>query len=165
MFRSGLAIMVRAGESRVDIRNILFSKATLAVLAIVALVILIPAHIFWVIARGHDEGLPIRQAYIPGIFDAMFWCAESMGGAPQGYPRRIFPRVAALLWLYVGIVLISYFTAFATTSLTMQTLRGDINSPADLAGKTIGVMALTREKPVALAEYPGIDGRAAHEGE
>lgn len=140
MFRSGLSIMVRADDTQVDIKQIIFSKTTLAVLLIVAFVILIPAHVFWFIARGRDEGLPIREAYIPGIFDAMFWCAESMGGAPQGYPRRVFPRVAALLWLYVGIVLISYFTAFATTSLTMQTLRGDINSPADLAGKRVGVI-------------------------
>ncbi len=45
-----------------------------------------------------------------------------MGGAPQGYPRLVFPRVVALLWLYAGIVLISYLT----TSLTLNTLRGDI---------------------------------------
>jgi len=140
MFRSGLSIMVRAGEGQVDVRHIMFSKTMLAIIGIFALVILIPAHLFWAIARGRDEGLPIRERYIPGIFDAMFWCAESMGGAPQGYPRQIFPRVVAIIWLYAGIVLVSYFTAFATTSLTMQTLRGDINGPSDLSGKRVGVV-------------------------
>ncbi len=46
----------------------------------------------------------------------------------------------ALLWLYAGIVLISYFTAFATTSLTLNTLRGDINGPDDLGGKRVAVV-------------------------
>ncbi len=86
MFRSGLSIMVRATDGQIDVGRIIFSKTMLAILGILALVILVPAHIFWFIARGRDEGLPIREPYIPGIFDAMFWCAESMGGAPQAYP-------------------------------------------------------------------------------
>jgi polar amino acid transport system substrate-binding protein len=48
--------------------------------------------------------------------------------------------VAAIFWIYAGIVLISYFTAFATTSLTMQTLRGEIGGPSDLRGKRVAVV-------------------------
>ncbi len=140
MFRSGLAIMVRNEDGAVDVLSVLFSKTMLIVLGLLALVILVPAHIFWWIARGRDEGLPIREPYIPGIFDAIFWCAESMGGAAQDYPRRWFPRIVALLWLYAGLMFISYFTAFATTSLTLNSLRGQINSPDDLAGKSVAVV-------------------------
>jgi polar amino acid transport system substrate-binding protein len=157
MFRSGLGIMIRAEDQSIDVAGMLFSRTMLVVLGILALIILIPAHIFWWIARGRDEGLPIREPYIPGIFDAMFWCAESMGGAPQGYPRRVFPRVVALLWLYAGILLISYFTAFATTSLTLDTLRGRINGPGDLAGKRVAVVEGSTS-----AEYvAGVRARAA----
>lgn len=141
MFRSGLAIMVPAGDGGIDVAKIMFSKTMLTILVIFLAVILIPAHIFWLIARGRDEGLPIRESYFPGIFDAILWCAESMGGAAQSFPRRALPRIVALVWLYAGIVLISYFTAFATTSLTLQTLRGDINGPDDLAGKRVAVVA------------------------
>ncbi|MPZ57717.1 MAG: transporter substrate-binding domain-containing protein [Rhizobiales bacterium] len=140
MFRSGLSIMVRADDRHVDVVGMMFSRTMLVVLGILALVILVPAHIFWWIARGRDEGLPIREPYFPGIFDATFWCAESMGGAPQGYPRRVFPRVVAMIWLYAGILFIAYFTAFATTSLTLSTLHGHINGPNDLAGKRVAVV-------------------------
>ncbi len=67
MFRSGLSIMVRATDGRIDVSRIIFSKTMLAILGILALVILIPAHIFWVIARGRDEvcrsASPIFRAF------------------------------------------------------------------------------------------------------
>jgi polar amino acid transport system substrate-binding protein len=140
MFRSGLSIMVPANGHSLDVMGIMLSSGMLKAIGIFLLILLIPAHIIWFLARGRDDGLPISQKYIPGIFDAVFWCAESMGGAAQAHPRRIFARLAAIIWIYAGIVLISYFTAFATTSLTMQTLRGEINGPGDLRNKRVAAV-------------------------
>jgi polar amino acid transport system substrate-binding protein len=162
MFRSGLGIMVRTDGDGIDILGMLFSRTMLLVLGLLALIILVPAHIFWWIARGRDEGLPIREAYFPGIFDALFWCGESMGGAPQGYPRRVFPRVVALVWLYSGMLFVSYFTAFATTTLTVSTLQGSIRGPNDLAGKRVAVVlgstgashiAAGKARPLPFADF------------
>ena len=63
-----------------------------------------------------------------------------MGGAAQHHPHRVFARIAAVVWIYAGIVLVAYFTAFATTSMTMESLRGEINGPADLRGKRVAVV-------------------------
>jgi polar amino acid transport system substrate-binding protein len=139
MFDSGLSIMVR-GEQGINVFNILFSMAMLKVLGIFLFVLLVPAHIIWFLARGRDEGLPIAEPYYPGIIDAIFWCAESMAGAAHQGPIRIFARLAALIWVYAGIIFIAYFTAYATTSLTMQTLRSDIKSTKDLSGRKVGVV-------------------------
>lgn len=141
MFRSGLSIMVPS-ESRggLNVMAIFFSWEMLKAVGIFALILIIPAHLIWLLARGRDDGLPVARSYFPGIFDAIFWCAESMAGAPQGHPSRIFARIAAILWLYAGIVLIAYFTAFATTSMTMQSLRGEITGPGDLRGKRVAVV-------------------------
>lgn len=166
MFRSGLSIMVPSTQS-MNVLSIMFSMEMLQALGIFLAVLLIPAHIIWFLARGRDEGLPISERYVPGIFDAIFWCAESMGGAAQAHPNRLFARIAAIIWVYVGIVLIAYFTAFATTSLTMQTLRGDINGPKDLAGRTVAVVeGSTSANYVAsikarIANYPSFDAAAA----
>jgi polar amino acid transport system substrate-binding protein len=141
MFRSGLSIMVPS-DSRggMNVMAIFFSWEMLKAVGIFALILVIPAHLIWLLARGRDDGLPIARSYFPGIFDAIFWCAESMAGAPQGHPSRVFARIAAVLWLYAGIVLIAYFTAFATTSMTMQSLRGEITGPGDLRGKRVAVV-------------------------
>jgi polar amino acid transport system substrate-binding protein len=140
MFRSGLSIMVRGDDQHLDVLGLLFSAQMAKAVGIFLLVLLIPAHLIWLLARGRDEGLPISESYIPGIFDAIFWCAESMGGAAQAHPRRVFARVAALIWIYAGLIFVAYFTAYATTSLTMQSLKGSINGPKDLAGKSVAVI-------------------------
>ncbi len=140
MFRSGLSIMVPDDGQEMNVLGLLFSSQTAKALGIFALVLLIPAHLIWFLARGRDEGLPISESYIPGIFDAIFWCAELMGGAAQAHPTRVFARVAALIWIYAGLVFVAYFTAYATTTLTMQSLQGSINGPNDLAGKRVAVV-------------------------
>lgn len=140
MFRSGLSIMVPTAAQKLDMLSIMFSSEMLNAVAIFLLVLILPAHVIWFLARGRDDGLPIAERYFPGIFDAIFWCAESMGGAAQGHPRRHFARIAAIVWIYAGIVLIAYFTAFATTSLTMQSLRGEIDGPGDLRAKQVAVV-------------------------
>ena len=140
MFRSGLSIMVPANAQTLDVLGIMLSTGMLKALGIFLLVLTIPAHIIWFLARGRDDGLPISENYFPGIFDAIFWSAELMGGAAQAHPHRVFAGFAAIIWIYAGIVLISYFTAFATTSMTMQSLRGEINGPSDLRGKRVAVV-------------------------
>lgn len=166
MFRSGLSIMVPANGQKLDVMGIMFSMGMLKALGIFLLVLTLPAHVIWFLARGRDDGLPIAQAYIPGIFDAIFWCAESMGGAAQAHPHRVFARVAAIIWIYAGIILISYFTAFATTSMTMQSLRGEISGPSDLRGKRVAVVegstsaAYARDLGAVLSSAKNFDAAA-----
>lgn len=140
MFRSGLSIMVSSENRGLNVMAVMLSPGMLKAIGVFLLVLLIPAHIIWFLARGRDDGLPIAETYYPGIFDAIFWCAESMGGAAQHHPHRVFARIAAIVWIYAGIVLVAYFTAFATTSMTMESLRGEINGPADLRGKRVAVV-------------------------
>jgi polar amino acid transport system substrate-binding protein len=140
MFRSGLSIMVRDDGHQLDILSLFFSTQMLKAIGLFLLILIIPAHLIWFLARGRDEGLPVSHTYIPGIFDAVFWCAESMGGAAQAHPSRVLARVAALIWIYAGLVFVAYFTAYATTSLTVQSLKGSINGPSDLAGRQVAII-------------------------
>jgi polar amino acid transport system substrate-binding protein len=140
MFRSGMSIMVPSASSGLNVMGIFFSLEMLKVLGVFLAVLLIPAHLIWLLARGRDEGLPISHSYGAGIVDAIFWCAESMGGAAQAHPKRTIARFVAVMWIYAGLIFIAYFTAYATTTLTMQGLKGDINGPKDLAGKQVAVV-------------------------
>lgn len=140
MFRSGLSIMVPDDGNKLDVIGQIFSRDMLKAVCLFFLILIIPAHLIWLLARGRDEGLPISRAYLPGIFDAVFWCAESMGGAAQAHPKRVVARIIAVIWVYAGLVFVAFFTAYATTSLTMQGLKGAINGPSDLAGKRVAVV-------------------------
>ena len=49
-------------------------------------------------------------------------------------------RVLAILWLFVGITLISNLTAAITAQNTVETLRNEIRGPADLSGKRVATV-------------------------
>jgi polar amino acid transport system substrate-binding protein len=139
MLRSGLSILVPNNQS-INILDVLFSREMLLVLGVFLFLLIVPAHIIWWLARDRDDGLPISESYYPGIIDALFWCAESLAGVAKEHPTKVFARVAALIWVYAGVVMIAYFTAFATTSLTVNSLQSDISGPKDLAGKRVAVV-------------------------
>lgn len=46
-------------------------------------------------------------------------------------------RIVGIVWMFAGMVLISYFTAAVTTELTIQRLEGSIQGPRDLSGKVV----------------------------
>lgn len=142
MFRSGLAILVpEDAGSAFSVLLGLFSGETLKLLGLFLLVLLIPAHLIWFTHRGReDDGLHIARSYLPGIFEGVLWAAEGMVGQAQGVPSRGIGRLVWLVWVYAGVILIAYFTALAATTLTVSSLKGDINGPADLVGKSVATV-------------------------
>ena len=69
-------------------------------------------------------------------------------GLPRGYlaqvprmPRHKFAHLLAVVWLFAGVVLVAFFTAQLTASLTVEQIRGAINGPDDLPGKPVATLA------------------------
>ena len=78
MLNAGLQIMIRGGsqggESNAlwDLLGLLFSQASLVWLGIATLLVLVPAHIVWLLERRHPNGIIPTPHYIPGIFHALY---------------------------------------------------------------------------------------------
>jgi polar amino acid transport system substrate-binding protein len=49
-------------------------------------------------------------------------------------------RIVAVVWMLLSIVLVSLLTASFTTTLTINTLKGDINGPGDLPGRKVATV-------------------------
>ena len=144
MFDAGLQILVRdqnGGNSTPGILQVLLSRALGQTLLIVALIVLIPAHIIWLIERHHDEGIIENKSYFPGIFKAIWWAAGTLGAQADEMPRSPLGRLVAVFWMFTGIAFVAYFTAVITTAMTVQRLQGDINGPDDLPGKRVATVA------------------------
>ena len=143
MFESGLQILVRGkaeGENKNPIRglfDLLFSPNMLIWLGIVAAMIIIPAHILWFLERNHSEGIIPTRKYIPGIFHAAWWAAGTLATQADSMPRNGFARVLAIIWMFTGVVFVAYFTAQITATLTVDQLKGGIQGPDDLPGKSV----------------------------
>jgi polar amino acid transport system substrate-binding protein len=140
---AGLQIMVRGKGQETDsnplmeLLGLLFSKTILLWLGIALLLILVPAHIIWLLERRHPNGIIPTDKYLPGIFHAMYWAAGTLATQAEQMPRQWLARFLAVLWMFTGVVFVAFYTAQLTATLTVQQIQGTINGPDDLQGKKV----------------------------
>ena len=143
IFDSGLQILVRSQGTQSSIGRLidsLFTPEFFQLLGIMLLVILIPAHIIWLVERKHQGGFLENSAYFPGIFKACWWAASTLATQAEEMPKSPWGRVMAVVWMFISVVFIAYFTATVTTSLTVDRLQSNIKGVQDLAGKRVATI-------------------------
>ena len=143
IFDSGLQILVRSQGHQSSIARLidsLFTPAFFQLLGIMLLIILIPAHIIWLVERNHKGGFLENSNYFPGIFKACWWAAGTLATQAEEMPKSALGRVMAVIWMFISVVFIAYFTATVTTSLTVEQLQSNIKGPQDLAGKRVATI-------------------------
>jgi polar amino acid transport system substrate-binding protein len=143
IFDSGLQILVRSQGHQNSIGRLiesLFTPTFLQLLGIMLLIILIPAHIVWLVERKHKGGFLENSNYFPGIFKACWWAAGTLATQAEEMPKSPWGRVMAVIWMFISVVFIAYFTATVTTSLTVEQLQSNIKGPQDLAGKRVATI-------------------------
>jgi len=144
ILEAGQQVMVREAGKVVtaapfqDLTHLLLSPISLEWLGGGLVLLLLPAHIVWLVERRYKNGIIPTQRYFPGIFHAAFWAAATLLNQAEQAPRQWFARVVALLWMFAGVVFVALYTAQLTTTLTVQEIRGLINGPEDLPGKKVG---------------------------
>ncbi len=144
MMSAGLQIMVRgkgkdAGDSNplADLTVHIFSKAFMVWIGIALMMVIIPAHVVWLLERNHPSGLLKHPAYFPGIFDALYWASTTLATQGGDMPRHWLSRLITVLWMFIAIVFVAFYTAQLTANLTVQQIQGTINGPDDLHGKKV----------------------------
>ena len=144
---AGLQIMVR-DDGRVgpetpvrDVVALLFSRSAAEWLGVALLIVVIPAHLVWVLDRGNEEGVSPSKNYFPGIIQALSWAATALVSQVQQLPGHWLARVLGFLWMFAGVIFISLYTAQLTATLTTRQIRGAIDGPEDLPGKQVGTIA------------------------
>lgn len=169
IMNSGLQILVRGTAANVEpnplreLMQLFFSRTLLIWLGIALLLILVPAHLIYFVERHHRDGIIPSKAYFPGIFHAMFWAAGTLATQADQMPRHWMARIVAVLWMFTGVVFVAFYTAQLTASLTVQQIRGPINGPQDLAGKSIGTTrgstaaAYLNEAKAQVVEFEKVD--------
>lgn len=168
MMDSGLQILVRGeGQGLANplkgLFDSLFSEAALIWLGIAAMLIIIPGHIVWWLERREPNGLIGKdEPYIPSIFTGLWWAAATLVTQAEHMPRGNFGRLVAVLWMFVGVIFVAYYTAQLTASLTIEQIQGSISGPADLPGKTVATTrgstsaAWLEERNIEAASYDSI---------
>ncbi|WP_414572985.1 transporter substrate-binding domain-containing protein [Nostoc sp. CCY 9925] len=166
IFAGGLQILVRNPENNnsgfPNIFQLFFSPSLLQVIGIALVLIAVAAHIIWLSERNHKEGM-VPQSYFPGIFKACWWAAATLATQADEMPKGVVGRLVGIVWMFIGVLFAAYFTASATTSLTVQQLQGDIKSIDDLPGKIVATTAgstaaaYLREHHISVLQVPKIE--------
>jgi polar amino acid transport system substrate-binding protein len=148
ILESGLQIMVRETDTTLaaprpvlDMLRLLFSRTTLEWFGVALLLVLIPAHLVWLLERQHNNGIISNRKYFPGIFEAGFWGLSTLTLQSEGMPRQWAARVLSILWMFAGVVFVASYTARLTSTLTIERIVGSIEGPGDLPGKKVATLA------------------------
>ena len=100
---------------------------------------LVPAHITWLAERRHPDSM-VSKKYFPGIFQAFIFSGETLTATQEDVPRHWFSRALTILWGFVAIVFVSFFTATLTTTLTVGSFEAQIKGPQDLFDKKVATV-------------------------
>jgi ABC-type amino acid transport substrate-binding protein len=142
-YDSGLDILVKGGGAPgpLELLMRLFTPSLILTFGGILIALVIVSHILWWFERQHNhEDFP--HHYGEGMIESIWWttCVLIGGMCMNKDPKGITGRVVGTAWALVGIAMISYLTATATTIMTVDSLGNDINGPRDLAGKPVATL-------------------------
>ncbi|MFT3899094.1 MAG: transporter substrate-binding domain-containing protein [Gordonia sp. (in: high G+C Gram-positive bacteria)] len=160
---AGLQIMVPATASEhetpglLDFVKLLATKPMLLWLLSALILALIPAHVYWLVERRQEDS-EISRSYFPGILQSLGAALGELIAAGDHAPRHWLTRSLTLLWAFVGVIFVAFYTASLTAHLTVDKFDAQIQSPRDLFGKKVATVAKSTS-----AEYLATNGIAATE--
>jgi polar amino acid transport system substrate-binding protein len=138
---SGLGIAVSSSGSTGMLGKLrsLFSIQFLQVVGLLFLVLLAVGVLVWTFERKKNPE-QFGGSAAEGISSGFWWSAVTMTTVGYGdkAPATLAGRIVGLLWMFVGIIIISSFTAAMTTALTVSQLESGIDGPEDLPSVRVG---------------------------
>ena len=141
--------------------DLLFSGTFLVPVALLIVLVLIVSHLVWFFERGHESD-DFPYEYRSGIGEAIWWSTVSVitGGEAVKNINTALSRIIAVFWMLVGLFLLAFVTARATSVLTVAELESDIGGLEDLAGKSVTTVEGTASVDF-LRDEAGIEPRQA----
>lgn len=166
-YSSGFQLVTRQGDSGTfrALLSLIGSGTFLVPLLILVALILVVSHLVWLVERHHGSD-DFPQSYREGLPEALWWSTVSVitGGEAVKNINRGLSRVIAIFWMLVGLFLLAFVTARATSVLTVSELQSDISTLEDLGGRSVGtvqetssVTFLDQEGGITAREYATIN--------
>jgi polar amino acid transport system substrate-binding protein len=137
----GIAVPRRIGSDWMGALRHVLSTDLLRLLIIIAVATLLVGVLMWLMERKRN--VPHFGGRVAeGIGSALWWSATTMTTVGYGdkAPITAAGRIIAVVWMLMGIVLISGVTATITTALTVHRLGSRVHGPEDLAGSWVATI-------------------------
>jgi polar amino acid transport system substrate-binding protein len=137
----GIAVPRQISSDWIGALHHVLSKELLQLLVVIGAATLLVGVLVWVVERKRNvQHFGGRSS--EGIGSAVWWSATTMTTVGYGdkAPITATGRMIAVVWMFIGIVLVSGITATITTALTVHRLGSRIQGPEDLPGTWVATI-------------------------
>lgn len=168
-YDSGLQIAVAGSEadlwdSAKELIGGLFNLKLIGAFGLLVCAMFVISHLVWMYEHKVNEDM-WPKSYRHGLWESFWWTISTLlvGGADNKGPVGVGGRIVAIVWMLLSIVLVSFLTASFTSTLTINTLKGDIQGPGDLPRKTVATIggstseAFLQGKEITIRPMANID--------
>lgn len=137
----GIAVSTRSDGWFLQFLRNLFSVQFLRIVGLLLLLLLVTGVAVWLLERRRNPeqfgGRGLR-----GVGVGLWWSAVTMTTVGYGdkAPRTATGRLVALVWMFVGVVLVAGFTAAMASSLTVSHFESVLEGPQDLPAARVGAV-------------------------
>ena len=145
-YESGLQVLVTAAsgsfaDNIVAIVKNLFNLELIGAFLLLMAAMFLISHLVWRFEHKVNSDMWPKE-YKAGMWESFWWTISTLlvGGADNKGPVGVGGRIVAIVWMLSATVLVSLLTASFTTTLTINTLKGDINGPGDLPGRKVATV-------------------------
>lgn len=145
-YESGLQVLVAGGGGSFmdNIKSLLanfFNLQLIGAFLLLLFTMFVISHLVWRYEHKINSDM-WPEDYKAGMWESFWWTISTLlvGGADNKGPVGVGGRIIAIVWMLLSIVLVSLLTASFTTTLTINTLKGDINGPGDLPGRKVATV-------------------------
>lgn len=147
-FESGFQVVIPEPKKELinfelfeNIASSIVSTGFLKGVSVLLILMFIASNIVWFSERKHNSAM-FPDNYFLGIWESFWWSAVTLTTVGYGdkTPSGFFGRSVALLWMFSGIFLVSFFTANVTSSMTINKVNKQVFSVQDLRGKQVGTV-------------------------
>ncbi|MDP4593656.1 MAG: transporter substrate-binding domain-containing protein, partial [Beijerinckiaceae bacterium] len=126
MFDAGMQILVSTDRLKSGGLSQLFQiyrdSGLFNLIGIMMVLMVLPAPLIWWIERRHQHNLFQSDSKHKELFNSLWWSSSTLAGQATDMPRSPVGRVLAVLWMFTGVLFVSYFTATITSALTVSRL-------------------------------------------
>jgi polar amino acid transport system substrate-binding protein len=145
-YEAGLQVLVAGGgsgfiDSLGQLVGNFFNWKLIGMFLLLVVAMVGISHLVWMYEHKiNGEMWP--KDYKQGMWESFWWTISTLlvGGADNKGPVGVGGRIVAIVWMLLSIVLVSLLTASFTTTLTVNSLKSDINGPNDLPGREVATL-------------------------
>ena len=158
MFNSSVsAAVLSKPPGMMDTLFYFFNSWLLNVLLTLAIILIVIGTVVWLVEMRRNSEFP--RSPVRGIGQGIWWASTTMTGVGYGdtVPRSVLGRMLGVAWMFIGVLMISSFTATIASSLTSENIRSHVGGLVDLTRLDVG--AVHGENPLTLLGRQGINAQ------